>query len=79
MLWMYSNDFPAGKLFASMDEVPAGWTDSPANLGATVPELDLDAMDKSELLAFADGANIAVDARWGRERLLKAVKDGDGS
>ena len=39
---------------------------------------DLESLERHELIAVAQGADVAIDRRWGNERIIKAIKEKAG-
>ncbi len=60
-----------GEIFASAEDVPAGWTDSPARVSRSDEVMD----GKDELIAQAEALGLDVDRRYGAARLRAMIAE----
>ena len=79
-IFYHPTEAPLGRAFTLDEEMPLGWFDTPAAFPAAekeaAPAVESEAKEltKDELLALADELGVAVDRRWGVERLREAVR-----
>ena len=81
-IFYHPTEAPFGRAFALDEEMPLGWFDTPAAFPtaeeeatpAAEPAPEAKELTKDELLALADELGVAVDRRWGVERMREAVR-----